>query len=148
MRAAPRHNEDRDYQLLGLAWAIADKQSLQKLVRGLLAEQHTDGGWGLDTNMGSDAYATGQALVALNQAGGLPVTDHAYQRGVSYLLNNQAADGSWFVRTRSFPFQKQFESGFPYGYNQWISAAASSWASMALTLTVEAPVNLLGSGPQ
>jgi hypothetical protein len=50
------------------------------------------------------------------------------------------------VLTRSFPFQKYFESGFPYGDNQWISAAASSWATMALILTVEAPVSLTGGG--
>jgi hypothetical protein len=60
---------------------------------------------------------------------------------VDYLLANQAADGSWAVQTRTFPTQKYFESGFPYGHNQWISAAASSWATMALILTVEAPVN-------
>jgi len=123
-------------------WANADKQTLQKMARGLLARQRKDGGWGQQTTLESDAYATGQTLVALHQAGGLPVTHRAYQRGVQYLLANQAADGSWAVQTRSFPFRKYFESGFPYGHNQWISAAASSWATMALTLTVEAPVNL------
>jgi len=147
-KADPRSNEDQAFQLLGLAWANADKQTLQKTARGLLARQQKDGGWGQQTTLGSDAYATGQALVALHQAGGLPVTHRAYQRGVQYLLANQAADGSWAVQTRSFPFQKYFESGFPYGHNQWISAAASSWATMALTLTVEAPVNLTGSGAQ
>jgi hypothetical protein len=147
-KADPRSNEDQAFQLLGLAWANADKQTLQKMAQALLARQRKDGGWGQQTTLESDAYATGQALVALHQAGGLPVTHRAYQRGVQYLLANQAADGSWAVKTRSFPFQKYFESGFPYGHNQWISAAASSWATMALTLTVEAPVNLTGSGAQ
>jgi hypothetical protein len=41
-----------------------------------------------------------------------------------------------------------WESGFSYGYNQWISVAASNWATMALILTVEAPVNLTGNGAQ
>lgn len=139
LQTTPRHNEDRAYQLLGLAWANTDKQALQKMTRALLTEQHKDGGWGQHATLESDAYATGQALVALHQAGGLPVTDRAYERGVQYLLADQAADGSWAVLTRSFPFQKQFESGFPYGHNQWISAAASSWATMALILTIEAP---------
>ena len=147
-KAAPRHNEDRAFQLLGLAWANADKQALQKMAQALLAQQRKDGGWGQHPTLESDAYATGQALTALHQAGGLPVTHRAYQRGVNYLLADQAADGSWAVLTRSFPFQKYFESGFPYGHNQWISAAASSWATMALILTVEAPVNLTGSGAQ
>jgi hypothetical protein len=38
------------------------------------------------------------------------------------------------VKSRSFPFQPYFESGFPYGPDQWISAAGTSWATMALTL--------------
>ena len=138
-KAIPRNNQDRAFQLLGLAWANGDKQTLQKIGHALLSEQHKDGGWGQHLTMESDAYATGQALVALHQAGGLPVTSRAYQRGVQYLLAHQAADGSWMVVTRSFPFQKYFESGFPYGDNQWISAAASSWATMALALTVERP---------
>ncbi len=141
-KAVPRNNEDQAFQLLGLAWANADKQTLQKMAKGLLAQQRKDGGWGQHPTLESDAYATGQALVALHQAGGLPVTHRAYQRGVNYLLADQAADGSWAVLTRSFPIQKYFESGFPYGHNQWISAAASSWATMALILTVEAPVKL------
>ena len=148
MQAAPRHNEDRAFQLLGLAWANTEKQALQKMTRDLLVQQRKDGGWGQHSTMESDAYATGQTLVALHQAGGLPVTHRAYQRGVSYLLANQAADGSWMVVTRTFPIQRYFESGFPYGHNQWISAAASSWATMALILTVEAPVNLTGGGAQ
>lgn len=140
LQTAPRNNEDRAFQLLGLAWANTDKQSLQKMSRDLLTRQRKDGGWGQHDTMESDAYATGQALVALHQAGGLPVTHRAYQRGVGYLLANQAADGSWRVLTRTFPIQRYFESGFPYGHNQWISVAASSWATMALTLTI-APQN-------
>ena len=147
-KATPRNTADQALQLLGLAWANADKQSLQKLARGLLANQRKDGGWGQHLTMESDAYATGQALVALHQGAGIIATHRAYQRGVNYLLANQAADGSWAVQTRSFPFQKQFESGFPYGRNQWISAAASSWATMALILTVEASVNFTGNGVQ
>jgi hypothetical protein len=33
--------------------------------------------------------------------------------------------------------QPYFESGFPYGHDQWISVAGTSWAAMALSLTVE-----------
>ena len=40
-------------------------------------------------------------------------------------------------KTRALPLQPYFESGFPYGHDQWISAAGTSWASMALALTVE-----------
>jgi len=47
-------------------------------------------------------------------------------------LKTQLEDGSWFVQSRSFPIQKYFESGFPHGRNQFISAAATSWATIAL----------------
>jgi hypothetical protein len=87
---------------------------------------------GLET----DAYATGQALVALHWAGHMPVNDPAYRRGISFLLRTQFPDGSWLVRTRSFPIQPYKESGFPHGKHQWISASGTSWAVMALSLTL------------
>ncbi len=141
-KAVPKTNEEQTFQLLGLDWSNADKPALRKLALSLSAQQREDGGWGQHPTMGSDAYATGQALVALHQAGGVPVTDHVYQSGVRYLLNSQSENGTWAVKTRTLPLQKYFESGFPYGENQWISAAASSWATMALALTVEAPGNI------
>ena len=41
---------------------------------------------------------------------------------------------SWHVRRRAFPFQPTMNSGFPHGRDAWISAAATSWAVMALSL--------------
>jgi hypothetical protein len=72
--------------------------------------------------------------VALYTAGVLQPTDAAYIKGVDYLLRTQLADGSWLVISRSFPLQPYKESGFPHGKDQWISAAGTSWASMALSL--------------
>jgi hypothetical protein len=83
----------------------------------------------------SDAYATGQALVALQWSGQLAIYDAAYQRGIGFLLRTQMSDGSWLVRTRSTPVQAYKDSGFPHGKNQWISASGTSWAAMALSLT-------------
>jgi N-acyl-D-amino-acid deacylase len=83
--------------------------------------------------MESSAYSTGKTLYALHAAG-LSVSDPAYQRGVQYLLNTQQEDGSWYVKTRAAGFQPYFDNGFPYGVDQWISAAGTSWATMALTL--------------
>ena len=82
------------------------------------------------------AYATGSALVALHEAGGLPTTDKVYQRGIAWLLKAQLADGSWLVKTRSKPIQKYFESGFPHGKDQFISMAGSAWAVTALALSL------------
>ena len=96
--------------------------------------QRQDGGWGQTHERDSDAYATGSALVMLHQAGGLPSDSPVYQRALGFLVGTQQADGSWRVRSRSKPFQSYFESGFPYGKDQFISTAASSWATAALTL--------------
>ncbi|HET6882162.1 MAG TPA: prenyltransferase/squalene oxidase repeat-containing protein [Pirellulales bacterium] len=126
--------EDRAFQLLGLRWAGEEQEILRrrKAASDLLSEQQTDGGWGELPSLASDAYATGQALVALKDAGALAATDPAYQRGVEFLLSTQLEDGSWYVRSRSIGFQPYFESGFPHGHDQWISAAATNWAAMAL----------------
>jgi len=85
--------------------------------------------------MGSDAYATGQALYALHANGTAPTAD-AYRKGMDYLLRTQLEDGTWFVRSRGFGFQPYFDTGFPHGKHQFISAAATSWAAMALTYTL------------
>ncbi len=88
--------------------------------------------------MDADAYATGSVLVALNEAAGMPTDDAAYRRGVKYLLRTQREDGSWQVSSRSKPFQLYFESGFPHGKDQFISLAATSWATTALALCLPA----------
>src|ERR1035438_511662 len=121
------------WRLLGLAWAGNDKDATQKASRELLAAQRADGGWSDIGPMESTAYATGRALVALPTAG-LSVSDAAYQRGVRYLLDTQLEDGSWYVRTRAMAFQPYFDAGFPHGFDQWISAAGTNWATMALSL--------------
>ncbi len=127
-----RDNQDRVYRVLGLAWA-GNKTELQKALKELLAHQKADGGWSdLDT-MEPSAYTTGEALVAMRVAG-IPATDPAYRHGVDYLLHAQQEDGSWYVKSRAMTFQPYFESSFPHGYDQWISAAGSSWAVMALSL--------------
>ena len=89
--------------------------------------------------MGSDAFASGEALYALNAAGKMPVTNPVYQKGIRYLLRAQEKDGSWHVKTRSIWTQPYFDSGFPHGQDQWISAAGTAWATMALSATVDAP---------
>ena len=138
MNAKPQTSQDRAYQLLGLGWAgmKANNEIMRKAVGELLAEQRSDGGWAQLPGLASDAYATGQALVALKQAGGLAETAPAYKRGIEFLMKTQLEDGSWYVKTRSIPLQPYFESGFPHGADQWISAAATNWAAMALALSV------------
>ena len=133
----PAGTQDRAFHLMALAWANAPVASIDRAARALAAGQGADGGWRQMAGMDADAYATGQALFALNAAGKMPVADAVYQKGVGYLRRTQAADGSWYVKSRSIEIQPYFESGFPYGHDQWISAAGTSWAAMALSLTVE-----------
>jgi hypothetical protein len=133
LAAQTRSNEDRTFRLLGLKWARAD---VQDAVRDLLATQRPDGGWAGLATLEPDAYATGQALFALNEAG-VSVSDPAYRRGVKYLLSTQLEDGSWHVRTRAMGFQPYFESGFPHGHDQWISSAGTAWSIMALAAAAE-----------
>jgi ankyrin repeat protein len=137
VKAEPKTDEDRVWRLLGLAWAASDKSTIAEGQRELLAMQRPDGGWS-DVSTESNAFATGRVLVALGTAG-LPVSDPAYQRGVQFLLNTQLDDGSWHVRTRALAIQPYFDNGFPHGIDQWISAAGTAWATMALTLASQAP---------
>ncbi|HZR18151.1 MAG TPA: ankyrin repeat domain-containing protein [Verrucomicrobiae bacterium] len=134
-KAQSSNNEDRSWRLTGLAWAGTDRAATQKALQELLAAQRADGGWSDLPSLPSAAYATGRSLVAL-QLGGLPVSDPAYQRGVQRLLSTQQEDGSWYTRTRALGFQPYFDAGFPHGYDQWMSAAGTSWATMALSLSL------------
>jgi ankyrin repeat protein len=82
----PTTTQDRAFQLLGLTWANASSASVSAAAKALLATQRADGGWSQLPTMGSDAYATGQAIYALNVSGKVPTTDAAYANGVKYLL--------------------------------------------------------------
>jgi hypothetical protein len=124
--------EDRAFQLLGLTWAGGNKENIRKAARALLAEQRSNGGWAQIPTLESDAYATGQALVALQDSGALGASDPAYKRGIQFLMSTQFEDGSWYVRSRDIAIMPFFESDFPYGRDQWISVAGTNWATMAL----------------
>lgn len=133
LKTAPRFTDDRVYRILGLSWSGAPKGVLRQAGNELAGTQHPDGGWSQTPTLASDAYATGEALVAL-YASGFPADDLSYRRGVSFLLRSQYEDGSWHVSSRVLPVQPYFESGFPFGRDQFISSAATNWAVMALSL--------------
>jgi hypothetical protein len=136
LKATPRDTEDRVCRLWALQAAAAEKSDVRETAEDLLRTQRSDGGWAQTEAMESDGYATGSALVALHQAGGIASSEEAYRRGVAFLLKTQKEDGSWQVRSRSKPFQTYFESGFPHGKDQFISMAASGWATTALALAL------------
>ena len=131
-KSSAETTEERVHQLLGLVWAGETSGRLKKLSTALLQEQRPDGGWSQLAGLDSDAYATGQAIYALQEGGGIPASHSAIRKGIDYLLRTQNADGTWHVRRRAHPFQPPMDSGFSHGADGWISSAGSSWAVLAL----------------
>jgi ankyrin repeat protein len=129
--AVPTSTQDDAFRLLGLVWARALKIDVDGQRKQLLGRQRADGGWGQLPTMAPDAYATGEALYALHMSA-TPSMSAAYQKGAAFLLRTQLPDGTWFVRSRAFGFQPYFETGFPHGPDQFISASATAWAALGL----------------
>jgi hypothetical protein len=132
LAAKPTTFNQQVFQLLGLGWA--GERDLHRFVSAILKKQNADGGWSQLDGLPSDSWATGQALVALNIVGGVGISTR-FENAVRFLLRTQFDDGSWYVRSRAWPFQPHFESEFPHGKDQWISAGGTAWATMALLLT-------------
>ncbi len=114
---APRDTEERVFQIFGVSVAGGDQTVTSKLAHQLAATQQPDGGWVSRAGLSSDAYSTGEALWAMHNAGGIPTSDPAFQRGIEFLLRTQAADGSWRVHSRIRPpapvSPPYFETGHP-----------------------------------
>lgn len=131
---APQSTEDATFRLLGLVWADAPRDDIAAAGRDLHQRQRAGGGWAQLPGYTPDAYSTGEALYALHEAG--LGTDTRWRRGVQFLLTTQLADGTWHVRTRmispadvSPPY---FTTGFPYKKDEYLSYAATAWATIAL----------------
>src|SRR5688572_20203901 len=95
VKTPAKDHEDRVFRLLGLKLAGAAAGDIEAAVKDLTDTQRADGGWAQLASDGpqlasdgeppaaatqsaatrSDAYATGTALVALHQAGGLSTND-------------------------------------------------------------------------
>lgn len=136
-KATPVRNQDHAFRLLGLVWGGGSASVIRQERKLLSAMQRADGGWSQLPAMASDSYATGEALFALGFAGRMSGSDPVFRKGVEYLMSTQATDGSWRVRSRAIWFQPYFDSGFPYGQDQFISSAGTAWAALALTLATE-----------
>jgi hypothetical protein len=136
LSAKASSTEERSMQLNALADAGASQSERAPFVKALKGTQNEDGSWSQLPNVRSDAYATGLALYALHVSGNAPANDPVYQKGVQWLLRNQLADGSWFAPTRAVPVQPHTFESFPNGWHQFVSDAASCWATMALLFTL------------
>ena len=135
LATTPGTAEERNMRLMGLVWTKAPQPDIQAAVQQAIGLQKSNGGWSQRDGYEPDAYATGMSLYALHEAG-ISVAGEVYRKGVAFLLKNQYQNGAWFVKSRAYPTQTYFESGYPFGHNQWISAAGASWASLAIAATL------------
>jgi hypothetical protein len=99
---------------------------LEPLVRSIRERQNADGGWSQTKEMASDAWATGQALYALAQAG-VKLDDPAPERGRAFLIKTQREDGSWPMTSRPLkPGDTGAKNLVP------ITGGGSAWAILGL----------------
>ncbi len=144
VQAPLTHQQDRLWRLWGLHQLGGNDTLKLQIVDAILAEQTDDGGWAETMNRESDTYSTGQALFMLLKTGVAP--DHpAILRARDYLLKKQHADGSWLAESHvKFKAQQYFENGDPYGDHQFLSTAATAWATAGLAqLLPSRPLALL-----
>ena len=99
--------------------------ALRSEIDRFLGRQKSDGGWGQQSDLPSDAYATGQALYVLSLIG-VKNDRAAVQRGMAFLIANQREDGSWPMTCRAQPGAKPFTNPSPITYY------GSAWATLAL----------------
>jgi ankyrin repeat protein len=131
----PASTEDAAFRVMGLVWAGASHDEITAATRDLSGLQRPNSGWAELAGYEPDAYSTGEALFALHEAG-IPASDSGWNRGARFLTSSQAQDGTWHVRTRMLSpadvSPKYFPTGFPYGKDEFLSYAGSTWAVMAL----------------
>jgi CubicO group peptidase (beta-lactamase class C family) len=101
----------------------------EPLVKKLRDAQNADGGWGQTSGAKSDAYATGQALYALAEAGANH-REEAVQRAHAVLAKAQRDDGGWAMVSRAI-----MRDGKPPKDLGPITHAGSAWAVMGLVRT-------------
>jgi squalene cyclase len=123
----PDNQQDKALRVLLADRAGTPRAQMQTTLDELLALQRTDGGWSQNSEMGSDAYATGQTLYALALAG-FTANRPDIKRAIDFLVATQEPEGSWPMTSRSTP------DGKPGGAKLLtpITCAASSWATLGL----------------
>lgn len=111
----------------------ADRCMATELLAKLQSLQRPDGGWSQTDDRDSDAFATGQALVAMHYIG-RPVDDPQVAQAIQFLCETQAANGTWQMTSRPNP-----ENGKPAELLNPITYAATAWACMGLANYVPHP---------
>lgn len=89
------------YGIAALVWALAEKSldALKPLEVYLLENQNRDGGWGALSGQSSNASATANAVIALQElrkaGSGSQTLVRGISRGKDYLEKTQLANGTW-----------------------------------------------------
>lgn len=113
-----------------ILWRRAGRpaEQSQALIKRILGRQKDDGGWSQTKERASDAFATGQAVYALIEAG-VAHGDPAIQKAQVFLAKSQRPDGSWEVITRA-SLDGKLTPNVP------INGAGTAWATLGLIRTV------------
>ena len=128
LRAAKLDDELQAAALRLILWRRLGSPATEwePLVKKLRGAQNADGGWGQTKKAKSDAYATGQALYALAEAGVKP-GDDAVRKAQAFLAGTQREDGAWAMVSRAI-----MRDGKPPKNLEPITHAGSAWAVMGL----------------
>jgi ankyrin repeat protein len=132
LNVKPNGSEELAAVVMGLKHAGASQSQIDSAAAKLIAAQKPDGGWGFPGADHSDAFNTGLSIVALRTAAGLPASHPAVQKATIFLVRTQDEDGTWFSRKTTGGYNNHFDAGFPHGYDQYASFAATCWATMGL----------------
>ena len=108
------------------------------LEQQLLSSQNEDGGWSQIKTAKSDAYATGQVLYALAEAG-ITKDNPAVQKAHSFLAKSQRENGAWEMTSRAIMGNGKVATKF-----EPITHAASAWAVMGLVRSLPAELPKAG----
>jgi len=149
------HADDTETQVLALRlWmhaAAGETPQSAALTDKLITLQREDGGWSQVASRASDAYATAHVLYAF-QIAGVDQNHASLRRGVDYLLQTQAKDGSWPMISRENPpilvhavyavtfkdvlIRQEPPVESTSRNSEPISFIASAWATVALSRTL------------
>ena len=127
----PETYQDRALKTLIMIRAGKPRDEVQAAARRLLSLQQLDGGWGQMAGAKSDAFATGEALYVLAEAG-WQTDDPTVQRAIAFLVSTQKPDGSWPMTSRATP------DGRPGSAKLLtpINTGAGAWAVLGLARCV------------
>ena len=144
LRAARSDDELQAAALRLILWRRLGLPSTEwePLVKKMRGTQNADGGWGQTKKAKSDAYATGQALYALAEAGVNP-GDEAVRKAQSFLAKTQRPDGAWTMPSRAI-----FRNGKPATNLEPITHAGSAWAVMGLVRSSRAVTKSGSTAPR